>query len=207
MRLASWTLAALACLLLIGCGGTEKPATTPQTKIAVAEPVKITQFYTSAPHVPRGEKGLVCYGVENAKTVWISPPKRELNPSMSRCIEVEPEGRITYTLTAEGTDGKSVTKEVGLEREAGRAAADGVHILNVDISAEEVNPGDAVSICYKVENAQSVTVEPTAYRGGKARDGCVLDQPRKTTTYVVRARGAAGDTDEERATIKVRAGG
>jgi hypothetical protein len=199
--------AALSGWVLSGCGGTDPPAATPQAKIPVAEPVKITQFYTSTPTVARGEKGLVCYGVENAKSVWISPPKREISPSMSRCIEVEPEGRTTYTLTAEGSDGTSATKKIELAREISRATAAGVRILNVNISAAEVNPGDAVSVCYKVENAQSVTVEPTAYHGGRERDGCVLDQPRKTTTYVIRAKGAAGDTDEERATIKVRAGG
>jgi hypothetical protein len=184
------------------------PASHGNAATPAVEPVKITQFYTSTPQVPRGEKGLVCYGVENAKSVWISPPKRELSASMSRCIEVEPEGKTTYTLTAEGVDGKPITKEVTLEREVSRPVSrTGVHILNVNISAAEVNPGDAVSICYKVENAQSVTVEPTAYRGGPQRDGCVLDQPRKTTTYVIRAKGATGDTDEERATIKVRSSG
>jgi hypothetical protein len=196
----------MACWVLGGCSGPEKPATVPQTKLAVADPVKITQFYTSTPKVPHGEKGLVCYGVENAKTVWISPPKRELNASLSRCIEVEPAVKTTYVLTAEGADGKTETKEVTLEREGGSAAVARRYIVNVNISAAEVNPGDAVSICYQVENVQSVTIEPTKYRGGKETHGCALDQPRKTTEYVVRAKGAAGDTDEERVTIRVRAG-
>jgi hypothetical protein len=197
-----WILAALACWIMSGCGGPDKPAGTAPAA-SISAPVKITQFYTSTPQVPRGEKGLVCYGVENAKSVWISPPKQELSPSLSRCIEVEPEGKTSYTLTAEGADGSSATKEVTLQREVAGAQA---HIVNVNISAAEVNPGDAVSICYKVENAQSVTVEPTKFRGGKEPDGCVLDQPQKTTSYVVRAKGAAGDTDEERVTIKVRGG-
>lgn len=204
MKCAPWMLAALACLVLVGCGGPETPSMAPQTKVAVAEPVKITQFYTTTPQVPRGEKGLICYGVENAKAVSISPPKRELSASISRCIEVEPEGKTTYTLTAEGADGKAATREITVEREATHVG--GVHILNVNISAAEVNPGDAVSICYKVENAQSVTVEPTKYRGGPAHDGCVVDQPQKTTSYVVRAKGTSGDTDQERVTIKVRPG-
>jgi hypothetical protein len=178
-----------------------------EKKVAVADPVKITQFYTSTPKVPRGEKGLVCYGVENAKAVWISPPRQELSSSISRCIEVEPAGKTTYTLTAEGADGKIATKEIVVEREGGGAvAATAVHIVNVNISAVEVNPGDAVSICYKVENAQSVTVAPTTYHGGPQRDGCVVDQPKKTTSYLVRAKGAGGETDEERVTIKVRGG-
>jgi hypothetical protein len=207
VRLSPRTAAVLACSVLIGCGGPEKPASISQTKTAPPEPVKITQFYTSTPHVPRGEKGLVCYGVESAKTVWISPPKQELSPSISRCIEVEPAGKVTYTLTAEGPDGKTETKEITIEREGpATPSATRVHIVNVNISAAQVNPGDAVSICYKVQNAQSVTIEPTKYRGGKEADGCVVDQPQKTTTYTVRAHGAAGETDEEHATIRVRTG-
>jgi hypothetical protein len=61
-----------------------------------------------------------------------------------------------------------------------------------------------VSICYKVENAQSVTVSPVHFRAGSLRNGCLTDQPRKTTTYVVTATGGGGDTDEEKVTIKVR---
>jgi hypothetical protein len=207
VRLAPWAPPALACWVLTGCGGPEKPAAVSKTKVAPPEPVKITQFYTSTPHVPRGEKGLVCYGVENAKMVWISPPKQELNPSFSRCIEVEPSGKVTYTLTAEGADGKTETKEATVEGEGpAPPSATRVHIVNVNISAAEVHPGDAVSICYKVQNAASVTIEPTKYRGGPNPDGCVVDQPQKTTTYTIRAKGASGDTDEEHATIRVRAG-
>ena len=162
-------------------------------------PVRILQFYASVGAITIGEKALLCYGVENAKSVWLSPPKRELSAAIARCVEVEPAGQTTYTLTAEGADSKSVTRELELGTGPGR-----VHIINVDINAEEVPPGGPVRICYKVENAQSVTVSPVHFRSGSARIGCVTDQPQKTTTYVVTATGAGGDTDEEKVTIKVR---
>ncbi|HKA00790.1 MAG TPA: hypothetical protein VKE70_29960 [Candidatus Solibacter sp.] len=189
---------------MICCGGPEKPvASAPKTEKA-PDPVKITQFYTTTPQVPRGEPGLVCYGVENAKSVWISPPKKALSATMSRCIEVEPAGKTTYTLTAEGKDGKQVTWEITLDREGPTTSR--VHIVNVNISAVEAKAGDAVSICYKVQNAQSVTITPVGYKGGKQPDGCVVDQPQKTTTYTVTATGASGEVDQERVTIKVRSG-
>jgi hypothetical protein len=206
--LKPWIPAALACCwILAGCGGnhTQAAKTASASKV---EPARITQFYTSTPQVPRGEKGLVCYGVENAKSVWLSPPRRELYPTISKCVEVEPQGKTTYTLTVEGLDGKMLIQEIALEREFSTpAAANKVRILNVNISAAEVKAGDAVSICYKVENAQGVGIDPIGFRAGKERDGCVIDQPRRTTTYVVRATGAAGESDEERVTIRVRAGG
>ena len=36
-------------------------------------PVKILQFYASVGMLTQGDKALLCYGVENAKTVRISP--------------------------------------------------------------------------------------------------------------------------------------
>ena len=206
MKAWQWAAAALAGCVLGGCSGPDKTVATKQPAATAKppEPVRITQFYTSTPQVPRGEKGLVCYGVENAKTVWISPPRQELAASMSRCIEVTPSGKVTYVLTAEGADGSKVTKDVTLEAEGSRPHPSGVRILNVNISAAEVNAGDAVSVCYKVENAQSVTVTPGRTRNGKENDGCVVDQPQKTTTYVIKATGANGETDQERVTIKVR---
>ena len=74
------SLALLAIAIASACG----PA--PQQPVArkTESPVRITQFYTTTPQLPRGEKGLVCYGVENAKSVWLSPPRRELSAALSR---------------------------------------------------------------------------------------------------------------------------
>ena len=41
-----------------------------------APPPKITQFYATAPKLQRGEKETLCYGVENATDVWLSPPRQ-----------------------------------------------------------------------------------------------------------------------------------
>ena len=79
----------------------------------------------------RGEKGLVCYGVENAKTVWLSPPRRELSAALSRCVDVEPAETTTYTLTAEG-DGGSVKQDVTVTLGAAKAK-----IIEVRVSSLE----------------------------------------------------------------------
>ena len=73
---------------------------------------RITQFYTTSGQVAKGEKALVCYGVENASTVWMEPPRQELSAALARCVEVFPEADTTYKLTAQGADGKPVTREL-----------------------------------------------------------------------------------------------
>jgi hypothetical protein len=74
----------------------------------------------------------------------------------------------------------------------------------VNVSSLEVKPGDPVTICYTVENAKSVTIEPLHFTGGARPKGCVNGLPKESTTYVISATGAGGDKDQERVTVKVR---
>ena len=68
-------------------------------------PVKILQFYASVGAITTGQKALICYGVENAKSVRISPSVSEVYPSLSHCVEIVPQHTTHYTILAEGFDG------------------------------------------------------------------------------------------------------
>jgi hypothetical protein len=168
----------------------------PQPPPQAAAPVRITQFYATLPQLARGEKELLCYGVENAKTVWLSPPRRELSAALSRCVDVEPAETTTYTLTAEGPSG-TVSQQVTVTLGAAKAK-----IIEVRVSSLEVKAGNPVSICYKVANAKSVRIEPRIPPSANS-PGCGVDNPKRTTTYTVTATGASGDQDQERVTVKV----
>lgn len=71
----------------------------------VAGPVRILEFYASAGAILPGEPALLCYGVENAKSVRISPMLLPVYPSPNRCLRIVPERTTHYTLLAEGYDG------------------------------------------------------------------------------------------------------
>ena len=186
----------LAAAALAGVACSRAPQ--PQPSAQKAEPVRITQFYTTTPEVPRGEKGLLCYGVENAKSVWLEPPRRELSAALSRCVEIEPNATTTYTLTAEDSGGKQATQDLTVTLGAPRAK-----IIEVQVSSVDVPRGDPISICYKVQNAKSVKVTPLI-APSPGMPNCIVDRPDRTTTYTVTATGAAGDRDEEHVTVKVR---
>jgi hypothetical protein len=194
MRTHSGWLLALGCALWSGCSR-ERPAPEPIAEL----PPSITQFYATQPSISSGETVKLCYGVENAKGVWISPPLKELSVALARCIEVDPKENTTYTLTVEGSDGNRVTRELMIFVGAPKAK-----IINVNVSAVEVQAGDTVSVCYQVEHVRTVTIDPVGYHGGANPKGCVTDQPRKTTTYVIAASGTDGDKDTEQVTVKVR---
>ena len=67
-------------------------------------PVRILRFYASVGAVTPGETAQLCYSVENAKSVRISPMQRVF-PAQQRCLDVVPEHTTHYTLLAEGFDG------------------------------------------------------------------------------------------------------
>jgi len=81
-------------------------------------PVRITQFYASVGTLLVGQKALLCYGVENAKSVRISPMLSNVYPSPNHCVEIVPEHTTHYTLQAEGYDGNVATKSFTLPVQA-----------------------------------------------------------------------------------------
>ena len=189
-----------ACGLQMACSNSGKsgPAKSASEPPQAADPVRITQFYATAPRLAAGEQELLCYGVANAKKVWLSPPRQELSAALSRCVEVNPKETTAYTLTAEGDSGPPATSELTVT-----LGPPHVKIVDVTVSSLAVKPGDAVSLCYNVHFAQSVSISPIGFHGGASNHGCTMVQPKATTTYVVSAVGPSGDKDEQPVTVKV----
>ncbi len=84
-------------------------------------PVRIVQFYASVRILTAGDKALLCYGVENAKSVRIAHIAQDVYPAANRCLEIVPDRTTHYTILAEGFDGKIVVKSLILPVEAAPA--------------------------------------------------------------------------------------
>ena len=186
----------IAASLMGGCSSQPPPKTQAQV------PASITQFYARDPVLPKGEKTVLCYGVESAKTVSLAPPVDKVWPALTRCFEIAPAQATTYKLTATGSDGKPVTKSVTVQVGAARP-----HIIEVSVGKLEVSTKEQVMVCFKARNATTVNVTP-----GKKfsrvvmspNDGCVVDWPVKTTTYTVTISNADGISDTEHVTVRVK---
>src|SRR5205814_780596 len=148
--------AAAVALAIAGCSKSP-PATKEEagTGTAAAAPARITQFYTTTPTLPRGESGLLCYGVENAKSVWLSPPRKQLVAAMTHCEEISPAATITYTLTAEGSGGPAATMDLTVN-----VGPPHVKIVEVQFTTLTLRRGQELGICYQVQNAQKVEISP-----------------------------------------------
>ena len=76
-------------------------------------PVRILRFYASVGTLTPGQTARLCYSVENAKVVRISPMQSAW-PAQDRCFDVVPEHTTHYTLLAEGFDGTVATRSFTL---------------------------------------------------------------------------------------------
>jgi len=173
-----------------------KITTKPQVPTPPA--LRIAQFYAQPPNPVKGQKVLVCYGVENASEVRIQPPIDRVWPSPSRCLEVKPARTVTYTLTAiRGAEhiSKSIIVQVGRAR---------LRIVELTISKPKIAPGEAVTVCFKAENASQIQLVPGTVFGPRTNEsGCIEDHPRRTTIYMLTARSADGSFEKQRVTATV----
>lgn len=195
-------------LLLAGCGGGPKSVAT--EKAVPVEAVKIVSFYPAEPMASLDAPARLCYGVENAQTVKLTPPVEQVWPAVSRCFNVNPRVATRFTLTAVGKDGAEVTKslelKIGKRKEEPRVVAEGGGpvVLFLLSPSPEIPAGFPSTICYGVSGATKVTMEPAVADLKATSKFCATVRPEKTTTYTLTATDAAGRTDRQTVTIKVK---
>jgi len=87
---------------------------------------------------------------------------------------------------------------------AEKPLASPVKILQFYASSGEVAKGEAVTVCYGVENAQSVRMEPEVEQLRPALNRCFQVTPTTQTTYTLAAEGFDGSTATESFTVRVK---
>ena len=170
-----------------------------------AQAVRITQFYAAAAKVGAGDKTMLCYGVENAKKVRLSPPVEEVWPATTRCFDVIPPHTTKYVLIAEDALGQAVSESATIE--VGPAKP---KLVDVSVNKLQAKPGELITLCFKARNATNYDVgglKPVTLGLGQTiatpERGCFADHPRKTTTYVIKVTGPGGE-DSEKVTVTVK---
>jgi hypothetical protein len=154
-------------------------------------------FYANPPELPRGAKGVLCYGVEFADSVELDPPVERVWPAVSRCFDIAPKQDTTYRLTAKGPGGET-SKEVGVT-----VGSPLVRLIAVKVSALSIQRGEPLQICWEAQNAMAIEIQGKPVPGQSPNQGCLVDHPNRDVTYSVRVRGASGDMDAETVSVKV----
>lgn len=201
--------------VLASCSG---PAPDKKVESGAPAPPKITQFYADRAEVGPGEHAILCYGVESTKEVRLTPEVEKVGPSLNRCIEVRPEANTEYTLTAVGEDGRESTATLTIRRghRATRMApsagspslapvdpAGDLQVLDFSSKSPKVAPGASATLCYAVQGASSVRVQPGEVQLGGVQRGCFYVTPDRTTTYTLTAEGG-GKTATKQLTVNVQ---
>jgi hypothetical protein len=91
------------------------PAPVPDVVANQGGVVRILQFYAVAGELQKGATTNVCYGVQNAREVRLTPPVEQVDVALSRCFAIAPANTTTYKLTAIGKDGRQVAAEFTVE--------------------------------------------------------------------------------------------
>jgi len=67
-------------------------------------------------------------------------------------------------------------------------------IRGLYVSPRAIRPGETAQLCYDVANAKTVTLDPPAGEVWPSHSRCLNISPRKTTTYTLTIKDAAGKT-------------
>ena len=65
-------------------------------------------------------------------------------------------------------------------------------IRGLYVSPSTIHPGESAQLCYDVANAKTVTLDPPAGEVWPSHSRCLNISPRKTTTYTLTIKDAAG---------------
>jgi hypothetical protein len=161
---------------------------------------RIVQFYAREAEIVEGERDLVCYGVENARSVKLDPPVETVVPALVRCFFVEPKWDTSYTLFAEGSDGSRDEATFAIRV---RPAPPLFRMMAV--SDKAIPAGEVVTVCYGVEHATGVVLHPIGWRlPASGSKNCVRFYPKATTDFTLVASGAAGLEARERFRVAVK---
>jgi hypothetical protein len=161
--------------------------------------LKLVHFYASPAEIVTGEKAIVCYGVENAVAVRLEPPVEEVRPVLNRCFSIAPEKTTTYHFSATGKNGEEVSAEFTLPVNPAPP-----FITMFATSERKIRRGEFFTICYGVEHATSVLLQPLGLNLPAVPKNCVKTVPAVSMKFTLIAQGAQGMTHKQTAQVVVQ---
>ena len=95
-------------------------------------------------------------------------------------------------------------KQTDEQRRVVERFGDELKILSFGAAKGDVSAGERVVLCYGVSNATQVKIEPDVEPIKPALSHCLNVFPKQTTTYMLKADDANGNSKSVSVTIRVR---
>jgi hypothetical protein len=168
--------------------------------------VKILQFYAREGNLTEGGKSVICYGVVNAKSVRIEPPVDGVFVALNRCVGVAPDRDTRYTLTAEGTDGRTVSESFLLSVHPDAETLPKITSFRIAGRQLDYRGRTVFSVSFAVKNADTIEIDPPAFPTlHGAPNGQFYVAPEKSTTYTLTVTNKRGHKAQQQLTLEVPA--
>ncbi len=155
---------------------------------------QIIRFEASPLNIQPGQSSTLSWTTSGASSVSISGIG---NVAPNGSTQVSPAQTTTYTLTATGTDGRSVTAPVTVTVAPGSIP----QVVTFVANPPTIDAGAATQLCWQVSNATNITISPGVGTNLNAND-CATVRPSTSTTYTLTATNATG-TIQANATVTV----
>jgi hypothetical protein len=169
--------------------------------------LKIVQFYARETSLTEGDRSVLCYGVLNARSVRIAPSVEGVSVSPNRCVEVAPERDTRYTLTAEGSDGQTVSESLVLAVRPDVATLPGIASFRIVNHKPDYRGRQVFTLSFSAQNPVEVDIDPPVFPTlHGAPYGHFYVAPERTTTYTLTVTGKRGRKVQRQLTVVVPPG-
>ncbi|MGB9455266.1 MAG: OmpA family protein [Bryobacteraceae bacterium] len=160
--------------------------TTQTVQVMVgATTAQILRFQANPSTIAAGAQTTLSWTTSGATTISISPSIGTVTANGS--TTVSPATTTSYTLSATGTDGKTVTA-VATVTVTGSAIP---QIVTFVATPQSVSPGQSTKICWQVTGSTNISITPGVGTNLNPND-CATVTPSATTTYTLTATNAVG---------------
>ena len=171
-------------LTAVAPSGNVTASTTVTVGPGAATSAQIVRFEANPVSIQPGQQSTLSWSTTGATQVSISGVGA-VTPNGS--TTVSPAQTTTYTLSATGSDGKTVTAPITVTVASGSIPQVVVFVA----TPQNIDAGSSTKLCWQVTGATNISITPGVGTNLNAND-CATVSPTTTTTYTLTATNATG---------------
>jgi WD40 repeat protein len=140
-------------------------------------------------------RNLICYTVQGATRLVLSPELGDIAPNSSACVRVGGTPGTVYTLVAFNESGERVSRRTRVPEEGGGA--------RLSLNPPTITRGDIAQLCLQSANIDRVTISPSVGPTSATPRQCFMVSPTSSTTYKAKVTTTDGGQAIATATLRV----